>query len=79
VTESTTPSRPIISVVISPKTDDDRQSLQRALGDLAQQDPTIRITTECIDGQTIISGMGELQLEVICDRIVHEYKVQVDK
>jgi elongation factor G len=78
VTESNTHNRPIISVVISPKNDDDRQSLQRALSDLAQQDPTIRIETESLDGQTTIGGMSELQLEVICDRIVHEYKVQID-
>jgi elongation factor G len=63
-------------VFIRPKTDDDRQSLQRALSELAQQDSTIGIETESPDGQTTISGMGELHLEVICDRIVREYKVQ---
>jgi elongation factor G len=78
VSESNPHNRPILFVVISPKTDHDRQSLQQALSDLAQQDPTIRIKTEPRDGKTIISGMGELHLEVICDRIVHEYKVQVE-
>ncbi len=78
MSESNTHDRPIISVVISPKSNDDRQSFLRALSDLAQQDPTIKIETESSDGQTTISGMGELHLEAICDRIVHEYKVQID-
>jgi elongation factor G len=78
VSESKTHSRPIISAVISPKSDDDRRSFQRALSDLAQRNPTIRIGTESIAGQTIISGMDELHLEAICDRIVHKYKVQLN-
>jgi elongation factor G len=78
MSESSTHKRPIICVVIRPKTDDDRQSLQRALSELAQQDSTIGIETESPDGQTTISGMGELHLEVICDRIVREYKVQIE-
>jgi len=78
VSESNTYSRPIISVVISPKSDDDRQNFQRALSDLAQEDPSITIKTESLDSQTTISGMGELHLEVICDRIVRDYKVGID-
>jgi elongation factor G len=78
VSESNTYARPIISVVISPKSVDDRQSFQRALSDLAQQDPTVTIKTESLDRQTTISGVGELQLEVICDRIVRDYKVDID-
>jgi elongation factor G len=78
VSESNTYTRPIISVVISPRSDDDRQNLQRALSDLAQQDPSIIIKTESLERQTTISGMGELHLEVICDRIVHEYQVGID-
>ena len=78
MSESSTHKRPIICVVIRPKTDDDRQSLQRALSELAQQDSTIEIETESPDVQTTISGMGELHLEVICDRIVREYKVQIE-
>jgi elongation factor G len=65
-------------VVISPKSDDDRQNFQRALSDLAQEDPSITIKTESLDSQTTISGMGELHLEVICDRIVRDYKVGID-
>ena len=68
VTDPNTAARRVISVSIVPKTDDDRQSLQRALSDLAQRDPTIRVTTDSTDDQTIVSGTGELQLEMICDR-----------
>jgi elongation factor G len=78
VSESNTQSRPVISVAICPRTNDDRENFQRALSDLAHQDPTIRIKTDPIDGQTIMSGMGELHLQVICDRILHEYKIQLD-
>jgi elongation factor G len=65
-------------VAIRPRTTDARENFQRALSALTQQDPTIRIKTEPVDGQTIISGTGELHLEVICDRILHEYKIEVD-
>jgi len=78
MSESSTHKRPIISVVVRPKTEDDRRSLQRALSELAQQDPTIRIETESPVGQTTIGGMSELHLGVICDRIVREYKVQIE-
>jgi len=78
MSESRTHQRPIICVVIRPKTDDDRHGLQRALSELAQQDPMIRIETESPDGPTTISGMSELHFEVICDRIVREYKVQIE-
>jgi elongation factor G len=78
VSQSHTQDRPVISVAISPRSSDDREKFQRALSDLAEQDPTIRINTEPIVGQAIISGMGELHLEVICDRILHEYKIHLD-
>jgi elongation factor G len=78
VTESKPLSRPIVSVAMRPRTTDDRENLQRALSALAQQDPTIRIDTDPIEGQTIIGGMGELHLEVICDRILREYKIEID-
>jgi elongation factor G len=66
-----------MSVTISPRTSDDWQILQQTLNDLARQDPTIKIETGPIDGQIIIGGMGELHLEMICDRILREYKVDV--
>jgi elongation factor G len=78
VSESSAHNRPIISAVISPIRDADRQSFQRALSDLAEQDPTVRIWTESIEGQTILSGMSELHLAAMCDRIVQEYKVQLN-
>jgi len=78
LSESNAHNRPIISAVISPSRDADRQSFQRALSDLAEQDPTIRIRTGSINGQTILSGMSELHLEAMCDRIVQEYKVQLN-
>jgi elongation factor G len=78
VSKSNTQNRPVISVDISLRSDDDRETFQRALRDLAQRDPTIRIKTESTEGRTIISGMSELQLELICDRILHEYKIQLD-
>jgi len=76
--ESNTQDRFVISVAVSPRSNDDRERFQRSLSDLAQQDPTIRIKTESIVGHTIISGMSELHLEVICERISHEYKIQLD-
>ncbi|MGA3087598.1 MAG: hypothetical protein ABSD75_03235 [Terriglobales bacterium] len=78
MSEASTHKRPIIRVVIKPKIDDDHQSLQRALSELAQQHPTVKIETGSPDKQTIISGMDELNLEVICDRIVREYKIQIE-
>jgi elongation factor G len=78
VSESNTQDRPVISVAISPRSNDDREKFQRALSDLAQQDPTIRIKTEPLVGEAIISGMSELHLEFICDRILHEYKIHID-
>lgn len=78
MTDSPSPNRPVISVAIRPRVTNDRENLRRALSTLAQQDPTMRIATEPIDGQTIISGTGELHLEAICDRILHEYKIEID-
>src|ERR1019366_350638 len=77
MSESNSPDRPVISVAISPKSNGNRQRLQRALSELAQQNSTIRISTESLDGPTIISGMGELHLESIRNRILHEYKIEV--
>jgi elongation factor G len=78
MSEFNTQKRPIISVSISPKINDDREKFQRALSVLAQEDPAIRIKTESVDGQTILSGMDESHLEAICNRILHEYKILLD-
>jgi elongation factor G len=67
-----------VSVGINPRTNGDRESLQRALSVLVQQDPTIAIKTESIDGRTIVSGMDESHLEAICTRISRDFSIQID-
>ena len=66
---------PVISVVIEPKTTADQKNLAGALGKLTQEDPTFRVSTDEETGQTIISGMGELHLEIIIDRLLREFKI----
>ncbi len=66
---------PVISVAVEPKTKADQQKLGMALGKLAAEDPTFRIHTDPDSGQTIISGMGELHLEIIIDRMMREFSV----
>jgi elongation factor G len=66
---------PVISVAIEPKTTTDQQNLGGALAKLTQEDPTFRVATDEETGQTIISGMGELHLEIIVDRLMREYKI----
>ena len=78
MSEPNTPNRPIITVAISPKSNSDRWKLQRALNVLVQEDPTIQIKTEFLSGQTIVSGMNELHLEMRCHRILDEFKIQLD-
>jgi elongation factor G len=67
---------PVISVAIEPKTKADQDKLGQALGKLAQEDPTFRVHTDPDTGQTLISGMGELHLEIIVDRMMREFGVQ---
>ena len=69
---------PVISVAIEPKTKADQEKLGVALQRLAQEDPTFRVSTEPDTGQTLISGMGELHLEIIVDRMLREYGVQAN-
>jgi elongation factor G len=66
---------PVIDVAIEPKTKADQDRLGAALAKLAQEDPTFRVHVDAETGQTIISGMGELHLEIIVDRLVREFKV----
>jgi len=66
---------PVISVAIEPKTKADQDKLTNSLASLAQEDPTFRVKVDEETGQTIISGMGELHLEIIVDRLVREFKV----
>ncbi|MBI2821687.1 MAG: elongation factor G [Acidobacteria bacterium] len=66
---------PVISVAIEPKTKADQEKLGMSLGKLVQEDPTFRVHTDPDTGQTIISGMGELHLEIIVDRLLREFSV----
>ncbi len=67
---------PVISVAIEPKTKADQDKMAIALGKLTEEDPTFRTNTDPETGQTIISGMGELHLEIIVDRLQREFKVE---
>jgi elongation factor G len=69
---------PVISVAVEPKTKGDQEKMGLALGKLAQEDPTFRVHTDTETGQTIISGMGELHLEIIVDRMMREFNVQAN-
>ena len=76
--ESISFKEPVISVAIEPKTKIDSEKLGLALQRLSSEDPTLVIQTDAETGQTILSGMGELHLEVILDRLVREFKVEVN-
>ena len=69
---------PVISVAVEPKTKADQEKMGLALGRLAQEDPSFRVHTDEESGQTIISGMGELHLEIIVDRMKREFKVEAN-
>ncbi|PJA02744.1 MAG: elongation factor G [Gammaproteobacteria bacterium CG_4_10_14_0_2_um_filter_38_22] len=69
---------PVISVAVEPKTKVDQEKMGIALGKLAQEDPSFRVHTDEETGQTIISGMGELHLEIIVDRMLREFKVEAN-
>ena len=69
---------PVISMAIEPKSKPDREKLSEALSALSEEDPTFRITTNEETGQTIISGMGELHLEILVDRMKREFKVEAN-
>jgi elongation factor G len=69
---------PVIEVAVEPKTKADQEKMGLALAKLAQEDPTFKVRTDITNGQTIISGMGELHLEIIVDRMMREYKVEAN-
>jgi len=69
---------PVIDIAIEPKTQADQDKMGEALGKLAEEDPTFRVRVDQETGQTIISGMGELHLEVIVDRLLREFKVEAN-
>jgi elongation factor G len=78
ILESITFKEPVISLAIEPKTKTDSEKLGLALQRLSSEDPTLVVNTNQETGQTLISGMGELHLEIIIDRLVREFKVSVN-
>ncbi|AUC15720.1 translation elongation factor G [Tenacibaculum sp. SZ-18] len=70
---------PVIGIAVEPKTKADVDKLGLALGKLAEEDPTFTVRTDEASGQTIISGMGELHLDIIVDRLKREFKVEVNE
>ncbi|MGH9481554.1 MAG: elongation factor G [Terriglobales bacterium] len=69
---------PVIAVAVEPKTKGDQEKMGQALAKLAQEDPTFRVHTDAETGQTIISGMGELHLEILVDRMMREFGVEAN-
>ena len=69
---------PVVAMAIEPKTQADKEKMQAALADLADEDPTFRVGQNPETGQTIIQGMGELHLEILRDRMLREFKVQAN-
>jgi elongation factor G len=78
ILESMTFPKPVISVAVEPKTKGDVEKLGNSLQKLALEDPSFKVKTDEETGQTIISGMGELHLEIIVDRLLREFKVEAD-
>jgi len=79
VLESMIFPEPVIGLAVEPKTKADVDKLGNALAKLAEEDPTFRVKTDHDSGQTIISGMGELHLDIILDRLKREFKVECDQ
>merc|ERR1712157_473719 len=70
---------PVIGIAVEPKTKADLDKLGMSLAKLAEEDPTFTVRTDEASGQTIISGMGELHLDIIVDRLRREFKVEVNQ
>jgi elongation factor G len=78
VLESLTFPEPVVHVAVEPKTKADQDKLSKALFSLSEEDPTFRVQTDDETGQTVISGMGELHLEVLVDRMLREFNVDAN-
>ena len=78
ILEKMTFPEPVISVAVEPKTKTDQEKMSTALGRLAQEDPSFRVNSDEESGQTIISGMGELHLDVLVDRMKREFDVEAN-
>ncbi|MBI6118718.1 elongation factor G [Salegentibacter maritimus] len=79
ILESMTFPEPVIGIAVEPKTKADVDKMGMALAKLAEEDPTFQVKTDEISGQTIISGMGELHIEILVDRLKREFKVEVNE
>ncbi|MDR4989046.1 MAG: elongation factor G [Bacteroidales bacterium] len=79
ILESMSFPEPVISVAVEPKTQADLDKLNAALNKLSEEDPTFVVKTDADSGQTIISGMGELHLEILIDRLKREFKVEANQ
>ncbi len=79
VLESMTFPEPVIGVAVEPKTQADVDKIGQALAKLAEEDPTFRVATDEDSGQTVISGMGELHLDIIIDRMRREFKIELNQ
>ncbi len=78
ILESITFPEPVISIAIEPRTKSDQEKMGMALSKLSEEDPTFKVKSDRETGQTIISGIGELHLEIIVDRLKREFKVEAD-
>ena len=79
VLESMSFPDPVIGIAVEPKTKGDVDKMGIALAKLAEEDPTFQVKTDEASGQTVISGMGELHLEILIDRMKREFKVEVNE
>jgi len=79
ILESMSFPEPVVSVAVEPKTQADLDKLNMALAKLAEEDPTFMVQTDPDSGQTVISGMGELHLEILLDRLKREFKVEANQ
>ena len=78
VLESMAFPSPVMSIAIEPQTKSDIEKMNTALAKLAEEDPTFKVHQDPETGQTLLSGMGELHLEIIVDRLVREFKVSAE-
>ncbi len=78
ILETITFPDPVLSIAVEPKTTSDQDKMAIALKKLAEEDPTFQVRTDSETGQTLISGMGELHLEILIDRMMREFKVQAN-
>src|SRR4029077_381707 len=78
ILESMTFAEPVISVAVEPKSKADQDKLGAGLARLAEEDPTVRVTSDAETGQPLLAGMGELHLEILVDRLKREFNVDAN-